>query len=48
MSVEDDLETVNHKFWIDYFERKNVRIKIFKRKNVSDKFYARFTFRDEP
>lgn len=48
MSVEDDLETVNHKFWIDYFELKNGRIKIFKRKNVSDKFYARFTFRDEP
>jgi len=48
VSVEDDLETVTHKFWIDYFELKNGRIKIFKRKNVSDKFYARFTFRDEP
>ena len=35
------------KFWKEYFELKNGRIKVFKRKGVSDKFYARFTFRGE-
>ncbi len=48
MSVEEeDLQTVDHKFWVDYFELKNGRIKVFRRKNVSEKFYARFTFRDQ-
>ena len=47
MSVEEDLETVDHKFWVDYFELKNGRIKIFRRKNVSKRFYARFTFRGQ-
>jgi integrase len=47
MSVEEELKTVDHKFWVDYFELKNGRIKVFRRKNVSNKFYARFTFRDQ-
>lgn len=33
------------KFWTDYFELKNGRIRIFKRKGYSNQFYARFTFR---
>lgn len=44
MSVEEELKTVDHKFWVDYFELKNGGIKVFRRKNVSNKFYARFTF----
>lgn len=47
MSVEDDLQTVDYSFWLDYFELKNGRIKIFRKKNVSNRFYARFTFRDQ-
>lgn len=47
MSGDEDLETVDHKFWVDYFELKNGKIKVFRRKNVSSKFYARFTFRDQ-
>ena len=38
----------DHKFWVDYFELKNGRIKVFRRKNVSTKFCARFTFHDRP
>jgi hypothetical protein len=36
-----------HKFWVDYFELKNGRIKVFRRKNVSKSYYARFTFQGE-
>ena len=46
MSTDEDLKTVDHKFWVDYFELKNGRIKVFRRKNVSKNFYARFTFRN--
>ena len=48
MSEIEDSEMVDHKFWVDYFELKNGRIKVFRRKNVSSKFYARFTFHDRP
>jgi integrase len=46
VSEEEDLKTVDHKFWVDYFELKNGRIKVFRRKNVSKRFYARFKFRN--
>lgn len=46
MSVDEELKTIDHKFWVDYFELKNGRIKVFRRKNVSKRFYARFTFRN--
>ena len=47
MSREQDLEMDTHKFWVDYFELKNGRIKVFRRKNVSKSYYARFTFQGE-
>lgn len=47
MSREQNLESINHKFWVDYFELKNGRIKVFRCKNGSKSYYARFTFQGE-
>jgi len=47
VSAKSKKETSEHKFWIDYFELKNGRIKVFRRKDVSKKYYARFTFAGE-